>query len=151
MVSKEEYTRQYAKEITEIIEATTADPEDTDARFTIAEALAYSLDQAKSKTGKDQSVKDTDLYKLAEVMKHAGSQEECAMALKRAFPRRWSTILEKYNFNWKISCTPIIAGKKLRKAPLDQFEEKVEDLEKIVKDLEGEVGELKQEVRKYEE
>ena len=70
--------REYTKEIDFIMTATRAGPEDVQERGKVASALTYSLAAAKKRTGKTTSVEDTDLYKLAQAIREAGSQELAA-------------------------------------------------------------------------
>ena len=69
MYDTESLLQEYAEEITEVIEATRTDPGDDLVRTEIAAALAESLNKQKEKTGKDLSIKDTDLYRLAQAVK----------------------------------------------------------------------------------
>jgi hypothetical protein len=101
MYDKKSFLREHAKEITEVIEATREDPGNEEIRAEIAATVSDSLDRKKMRA---RSVKDTDLYRLAQVVKQAGGEQECAELVKRAFPRRWSAIFEKDNFAWKFSC-----------------------------------------------
>jgi hypothetical protein len=101
MDRKDPFLREHAKEITEIIEATREDPENEVVRAEIAAALSASLHCKKMRA---RSVKDTDLYRLAQAVRQAGGEQECVELVKRAFPRRWSVIFEKYNFAWKFFC-----------------------------------------------
>jgi hypothetical protein len=104
-----------------------------------------------------RSVKDTDLYRLAQAVKQAGDQQECAELVKRAFPRRWSIIFEKYNFDWKLSCRDMRPTRrkepptKMAEGPISGIEEEVQSLEKTMKELDEHVGELTKEVRKHGE
>jgi hypothetical protein len=104
MDEKNSFLREHAKEITEIIEATKEDPENEEIRAEIAAAL---IDSLHSKKVRARSVKDTDLYRLAQAVRQAGGEQECVELVKRAFPRRWSIIFEKYKFAWKFSCRQI--------------------------------------------
>ncbi len=101
MYKEESFLREHAKEITEIIEATREDPENEEVRAEITATLSDSLHRKKMRA---RSIKDTDLYRLAQAVKQAGDEHECAELVKRVFPRRWSIIFEKYNFAWKFSC-----------------------------------------------
>jgi NTP pyrophosphatase (non-canonical NTP hydrolase) len=154
MYEKESLLREHAKEITEIIEATREDPENEEIRAEIADALSDSLNKKKMRA---RSVKDTDLYRLAQAVKQAGDQQECAELVKRAFPRRWSIIFEKYNFDWKFSCKEMKPtrrkepAKKMAEGPINGIEEEVQGLERTIKELDEHVGELTKEIRKHEE
>ena len=154
MYEKESLLREYAKEITEIIEATREDPENEEIRADIAATLSDSLNKKKMRA---RSVKDTDLYRLAQVVKQAGGEQECAELVKRAFPRRWSIIFERYNFAWKFSCRDIKPTrrkeppKKVVEGPISGMEEEVQGLEKTMKELDDRVGELTKEIRKHDE
>jgi hypothetical protein len=103
MYDTESLLQEYAQEITEIIEATGTDPGDDLVRTEIAAALAESLNEQKTKTSQDISIKDTDLYRLAQAVKEGKDEHERMLNVKRAFPRRWSLIFDKYNFDWNIS------------------------------------------------
>jgi hypothetical protein len=103
MYDTESLLQEYAEEITGIIEATRTDPGDDLVRTEIAAALAESLNKQKAKTGKDLSIKDTDLYRLAQAVKEGKDEHERMLNVKRAFPRRWSLIFDKYNFDWNVS------------------------------------------------
>jgi hypothetical protein len=144
----ESFLREHAKEIAEIMEAMREEPDNEGIRAEIAAALSDSLDRKKMRA---RSVKDTDLYKLAQVVKQAGGERECAEAVKRAFPRRWSIIFEKYNFPWKFSCRETMPPKKMAEGPITGIEKEVRDLEKTVKELDKHVGELTKEIREHEE
>jgi len=150
----ESFLREHAKEIAEIMEAMREEPDNEGIRAEIAAALSDSLDRKKMRA---RSVKDTDLYKLAQVVKQAGGEQECAEAVKRAFPRRWSIIFEKYNFPWKFSCKETMPTrrkgppKKMAEGPITGIEKEVQDLEKTVKELDEHVGELTKEIREHEE
>ena len=154
MYEKESLLREHAKEITEIIEATREDPENEEIRAEIAATLSDSLNRKKMRA---RSVKDTDLYRLAQAVKQAGDQQECAELVKRAFPRRWSIIFEKYNFDWKLSCRDMRPTRrkepptKMAEGPISGIEEEVQSLEKTMKELDEHVGELTKEIRKHEE
>ncbi len=154
MYEKESFLRDHAKEITEIIEATNEDPENEEIRAEIAVTLSDSLHRKKMRA---RSVKETDLYKLAQAVKQARDEHECAELVKRAFPRRWSVIFEKYNFAWKFSCkvrrqtTRKGPPKETAKAPTQGVEKEVQDLEKSMKELDEHVGALTKEIRKHED
>jgi hypothetical protein len=147
--------REHEKEITDIIEAMKEVPENEEVRAEIAAALAQSLNEEEMRAGAARSVKDTDLYRLAQAVKQAGTEEECAELVKGAFPRRWSIIFEKYNFAWKFSCRAPTGQKKppkkMAKGPVSGIEKEVQDLEETVKELDERVGELTKEIRKLEE
>jgi hypothetical protein len=66
--------QRYPKEITNILKATTADPKDETARLKVATTLARGLSFAKLRTGEDRSPADTELYKLATVIRQAKSR-----------------------------------------------------------------------------
>jgi hypothetical protein len=154
MYDKESFLREYEKEITEIIEATKEDPENEEIRAEIAATLSDSLNRKKMRA---RSVKDTDLYRLAQVVKQAEGEHECAELVRRAFPRRWSIIFEKYNLAWKFSCRERRPArgkepsKKVAEGPMSGIEEEVQGLEKTMKELDEHVGELAREIRKHEE
>ena len=152
MYDQESFLREHAKEITEIIEAMTESPENEEIRGAIASALLNSLQREQMRA---RSVKDTDLYRLAQAVKQAGDEQECAELVKRAFPRRWSIIFEKYNFAWKFSCRAPTRRKKppkkMAERPMSGIEKEVQGLEKTVKELDEHVGELTEEIRKHEE
>jgi site-specific recombinase XerD len=138
MYEKDSFLREHAKEITEIIEATGEDPENEEVRAEIAAALSASLHSKKMRA---RSVKDTDLYRLAQAVKQAGGEQECVELVKRAFPRRWSVIFEKYNFAWKFSCRETRPTrrkeppKKTAKSPTSGIEEEIQGLETTMKEL----------------
>jgi hypothetical protein len=152
MDEKDSFLRDHAKEITEIIEATREDPENEQIRAEIAAALLDSLHRKKMRA---RSVKDTDLYRLAQAVKQAGTEEECAELVKGAFPRKWSIIFEKYNFAWKFSCRGPTGWKeppnKTAESPTSGIEEEILGLETTMKELDEHVGELTKEIRKHEE
>ena len=154
MYEKESFLREHAKEITEIIEATREDPENEEIRAEIAVTLSDSL---CGKRMRARSVKDTDLHRLAQAVKQARDEHECAELVKRAFPRRWSIIFEKYDFAWKFSCRVMRKTarkgppKETAKAPASGVEKEVQDLEKSMKELDEHVGELTKEIRKHDE
>jgi hypothetical protein len=149
---EERVMQEYTREIDIIMKATRADPADEQARRTVASALVYSLASAKKRTGRNPSVADADLYKLAEAIGEANNKKECVTAIKRAFPRRWSTILGKYDFDWKIpECKATLLAGKARNRRSTRIEAEVENLEKNVKELDRHLEELAEEVRKHEE
>jgi len=152
MDEKESFLREHAKEITEIIEATKEDPENEEIRAEIAAALLDSLHMRKMRA---RSVKDTDLYRLAQAVKQARSEEECAELVKRAFPRRWSIIFEKYDFAWKLPCRAPTRRKKppkkMAEGPISGIKKEIQSLEETVKELDEHVGELTKEIGKYGE
>ncbi len=149
---EEQVMREHAKEIDIIMKATKAGPGDEQERRTVASALAYSLASAKKRTGKDPSVEDTDLYKLAEAIREANNQEECVTAIKRAFPRRWSIILEKYELDWKIpECKALLRARKATNRRSTRIEAEVENVEEDIKELDRHIEELAEEIRKHEE
>ncbi len=154
MYEKESFMREHAGEITEIIEATREDPENEEIRAEIAATLLDALHRKKMRA---RSVKDTDLYRLAQAVKQAGDEHECAELVKRVFPRRWSVIFEKYNFAWKFSCKETRQTgwkkppKKKAKGSTSGIEEEIEVLETTMKELDEHMGELTKEIRKREE
>jgi hypothetical protein len=154
MYEEESFLREHAEEITEIIGATREDPENEEIRAEIAATLSDSLHRKKMRA---RSVKDTDLYRLAQVVKQAGDEHECAELVKRVFPRRWSIIFEKYNFAWKFSCKEVRQtgrkkpAKKTAKSPTSGIEAEIQGLETTMKELDEHVGELTKEIRKHEE
>lgn len=149
---QEQVMREHAREIDIIMKATRASPGDEQERRTVAAALAYSLARAKKRTGKDPSVEDTDLYKLAETIREANNEEECVTAIKRAFPRRWSIILEKYDLDWKIpECKALARTRKAKSRRSTRIKAKVENVEKKVKELDRHIEDLAEEIRKHEE
>jgi len=154
MDEKDSFLREHAKEITEIIEATRENPENEQIRAEIAAALLDSLHRKKMKA---RSVKDTDLYRLAQAVKQAEGEQGCAELVKRAFPRRWSIIFEKYKFAWKFSCREIRPTrrkeppKRTAKSLTSEIEEEIQGLETTMKELDEHVGELAREIRKHEE
>jgi hypothetical protein len=95
--------QQYPKEITNILKATTADPKDETARLKVATTLARGLSFAKLRTGEDRTPADTELYKLATVIRQAKSREQFDELLQQVMPKAKSGILEKYNLAWDVS------------------------------------------------
>ena len=95
--------QQYPKEITNILKATTADPKDETARLKVATTLARGLSFAKLRTGEDRTPADTELYKLATVIRQAKSREQFDALLQQVIPKAKSGILEKYNLAWNVS------------------------------------------------
>ena len=154
MYDKASLLREHAKEITEIIEATKEDSEDEAIRAEIAAALSASLNRKKMST---QSIKDMDLYRLAQAIKQAGSGQECTELLKRTFPGSWSIIFEKYNFAWRFPWREMKQTrqkelpKKMAEGLISGMEEEVQDLEKSIKELDEHIGELTKEIRKHKE
>jgi hypothetical protein len=154
MYEKELFLREHAREITEIIEATSEDPENEEIRAEIATTLSNSLNRKQMRA---RSVKDTDLYRLAQAVKQAADEHECAELVKRAFPRRWSIIFEKYNLAWRFPCkttkqtTRRGPSKETAKAPTSGVEKEVQGLEKSMEELDKHVEELTKEVRKHDE
>jgi hypothetical protein len=157
MYETESLLREYAKEITEIIEATRTDPGNDLVRTEIAAALAESLNKQKTKTGKDLSIKDTDLYKLAQALKEGNDENERMLNVKRAFPRRWSLIFDKYNFDWNVSREDVKTvrrkgpSRKKEKSSTGSVEGEIKGLERTMKRLDEAVEELTGEIRKHEE
>ena len=100
---RESILQQYPKEITNILKATTADPKDETARLKVATTLARGLSFAKLRTGEDRTPADTELYKLATVIRQAKSREQFDALLQQVMPKAKSGILEKYNLAWNIS------------------------------------------------
>jgi hypothetical protein len=157
MYDTESLLQEYAEEITRIIEATRTDPGDDLVRTEIAAALAESLNKQKTKTGKDISIKDTDLYRLAQAVKEGKDERERMLNVKRAFPRRWSLIFDKYNFDWNVSYRVMKVerrkgpSKKIGESPTGSVEGEIEGLERTMKKLDEHVEELTGEIRKHEE
>ncbi len=100
---RESILQQYPKEITDILKATTADPKDETARLKVATTLARGLSFTKIRTGEDRTPADTELYKLARVIRQAKSQEQFDELLQQSIPKVKSHILEKYNLSWNLS------------------------------------------------
>ena len=94
--------QQYPKEITNILKATTADPKDETARLKVATTLARGLSFTKIRTGEDRTPADTELYKLARVIRQAKSREQFDTLLQQSIPKVKSHILEKYNLSWNL-------------------------------------------------
>jgi hypothetical protein len=128
MYNEESFLREHAKEITEIIEATREDPKNEEVRAEIAATLSDSLHRKKMRA---RSIKDTDLYRLAQAVKQAGDENECAELVKRVFPRRWSIIFEKYNFAWKFSCKEMKPTRR-KEAPMKTAKDPTSWIEKEV-------------------
>ncbi len=141
--------RDHGREITEIIEATKEDSEDRGVREEVAAALAHSLNEEEKSRG-TRSIESTDLYRLAQAVRQARDERECAILVKKAFPAEWSIIFEKYDFNWKFSCRDVEAAKKTTQGP-GGIEEEIEELEETVKELDEHVAELAEEIRKHDE
>jgi hypothetical protein len=99
---RESILKQYRKEITHILKATTADPKDETARLKVATTLARALSFTKIRTGEDRTPQDTEVYKVAAVIRQAKSREQFEMALQQAIPKSKSRILEKYNLAWNL-------------------------------------------------
>jgi hypothetical protein len=93
--------QQYPKEITHILKATTADPNDENARLKVATTLARALLFTKIRTGEDRTPADTEVYKLATVIRQAKTREQFDALIKDAVPKVKSGILEKYDLAWK--------------------------------------------------
>jgi hypothetical protein len=94
--------QQYPKEITNILKATTADPKDEAARLKVATTLARGLSFTKIRTGEDRAPADTELYKLATVIRQAKTREQFDELLQQIMPKAKSGILEKYNLTWNL-------------------------------------------------
>ena len=94
--------QQYPKEITNILKATTADPKDETARLKVATTLARGLSFTKIRTGEDRTPADTELYKLATVIRQAKSREQFDALLQQVIPKAKSGILQKYNLSWNL-------------------------------------------------
>jgi hypothetical protein len=95
--------QQYPSEITDILKATTVDPKDKAARLKVATTLARVLSFTKRRTGEDRTPQDTEVYKLAAIIRQARSQEQFEALLQQLVPKAKSGILEKYNLAWKLS------------------------------------------------
>jgi hypothetical protein len=95
--------QQYPSEITDILKATTVDPKDKAARLKVATTLARVLSFTKRRTGEDRTPQDTEVYKLAAIIRQARSQEQFEALLQQLVPKVKSGILEKYNLAWKLS------------------------------------------------
>ena len=67
---------QCPKEITDILRATAEDTKDVTARMKVATTLARSLLFAKTRTGEERTPADTEVYKLATVIRKARSQKQ---------------------------------------------------------------------------
>lgn len=149
MHEDEALLREHGRQITEIIEATRDDPEDPEVREEVAAALACSLKEEENSRG-TRSIEDTDLYRLAQAIRRAVDERECAILVKQAFPAEWSIIFEKYDFNWKFSCRNVEAPMKTT-GDSSGIKEEIEELEETVKELDEHVVELAEEIRKHEE
>ncbi len=88
--------------ITNILKATTADPKDETARLKVATTLARGLSFTKIRTGEERAPADTELYKLAKVIRQAKSREQFDELLQQVIPKAKSGILEKYNLSWNL-------------------------------------------------
>ncbi len=102
---KESILQQYESEISEILEVTRENPEDEGGKGKVAAILARSLSMIKRRTGEDRAPKDTELYKLAPIIRQAKSQEEFDRLLEQELPKAKSGILEKYNLDWSLPWT----------------------------------------------
>ena len=100
---RESILQQYPSEITDILKATTADPKDKATRLKVATTLARVLSFTKRRTGEDRTPQDTEVYKLAAIIRQARSQEQFEALLQQLVPKAKSGILEKYNLAWKLS------------------------------------------------
>jgi hypothetical protein len=98
--------QQYPTEITDILRATTADRKDKTARMKVATILARALSFTKIRTGEDRTLRDTEIYKLAMVIRQAQNQENFDELLHEALPKARSRILEKYNLEWNLPWSP---------------------------------------------
>jgi len=103
---RESILQQYPKEVTDILKATTAIPKDKTARMKVATILARALSFTKLRTGEDRTPGDTELYKLAAVIRKAKTQEKFGELLHEALPKARSRILEKYNLTWNLPWLP---------------------------------------------
>ena len=100
---RESILQQYPSEITDILKATTVDPKNKAARLKVATTLARVLSFTKRRTGEDRTPQDTEVYKLAAIIRQARSQEQFEALLQQLVPKAKSGILEKYNLAWKLS------------------------------------------------
>ena len=103
---RESILQQHPTEITDILKATTAKPKDKTARLKVATILARALSFTKRRTGEDRTPRDTELYKLAAVIRQAQTQEKLGELLREALPKARSRILEKYNLEWNLPWAP---------------------------------------------
>jgi hypothetical protein len=111
---RESILQQYPAEITDILKATTASQRDKTARLKVATTLARALSFTKRRTGEDRTPKDTEVYKLAAVIRQAQSQQKFIELLHEAVPKARPRILEKYNLDWRLPWAPEKEGKPRR-------------------------------------
>lgn len=156
MHNTESVLRDCGKEIDDILEATINEPGNELIRTEVAADLAESLNAEKKRTGKDLPVKDTDLYRLAQAMKERNNENERILSVKRAFPRRWSIICDRYNFGWNISCKDMKTTrkkgrpKKTARNQVAEIEGEIKSMQENIKELLDHAEELTEELRKEE-
>ena len=151
---RESVLQQYRSEITDILKATTANPKDEAARLKVATTLARVLSFTKRRTGEDRTPQDTEVYKLAAVIRQARSREQFDALLQELVPKAKSGILEKYNLAWNV---PWLTGQeqgegkkpRRRRARLAEVSEPVTDittridvLEKVMDQIRSQLSDL---------
>jgi hypothetical protein len=153
---RESILQQYPSDITGILKATTANPKDEAARLKVATTLARALSFTKIRTGEDRTPQDTEVCKLAAVIRQAKSQEQFDELLLQAIPKAKSRILEKYNLAWNL---PWSTGqgegqeKKPRRrrakaaevsapVPVPDINARIDALEKVMDDIRSQLSDL---------
>jgi hypothetical protein len=137
--------QEYPKEVTDIVKATTADRKDRTARMKVATILARALSFTKRRTGEDRAPRDTELYKLASVIRQAKSQEKFGELLHEELPKARSCILEKYNLVWNLPWLPEQEQERKprkRRGRKPEVSESVSDIDARIDALEQAMGRI---------
>jgi hypothetical protein len=148
---RESILKHYPTEVTDVLKATTASPKDKAARLKVATILSRALSFTKRRTGEDRTPKDTELYKLAMVIRQARTKEKFGELIHEALPKARSGILEKYNVDWSLSWAPDKERKQRKRrlraagaseAPVADVQERIDALEKALGRIRSQLSDL---------
>jgi hypothetical protein len=146
--NRESMLQQYPAIITDILKATNENPEDEEARGKVALSLVRSLSGSKRRTGKDVSPQDTELYKLAAVVRQAHTTDELDALLKETLPKAGKGIFTKYKLDWNLPGARKRRGRAGREAapaqvaPASDIVARIENIELSLSRIEKQLSNL---------
>ena len=105
-MTKKHILASFAESISFILASTHHSTVDERCRGKVAGSIAAAIRQSKTRNGNVRMPKQTDIYKLAVILKDANSWDSFAKRVKAAFPKgksRYSpyTMLERFDLDWK--------------------------------------------------
>lgn len=107
-LTKDIILKRFNEQITHILDSTCHDPTDEYYRGKVAGKLSASIRQSKAQGGDVRMPNQTQIYRLATILKDTKTWEDFSARIKKAFPTKKTlhnpySMIERFGLDWKHS------------------------------------------------